>query len=941
MKLLKLTLLLIILNNSSYATTRYVTSAGSGSLDGSSWTNAAPGESLQIMINASVASDQVWVACGTYLTTNSTNRSVSFSMKNGVEIYGGFNGTETTLSQRVFSCSPCSILSGEIGAVGNADNSYKVISNQLLENTSILDGFIIRDANDNRSPTNLGNGLGGGIYNHGYGATGYCHPTIRNCVIYNNYASWGAGAFNNGYNSGNTEPVYTNCVFYENHAYIEAGGMDSYGVGGNASPTITNTIFYGNTSETNAGAMYIWGGNVGGQSNPILTNCVFANNSATNGYGGGFVVSNLDENGTTSSGSSTITLKNCIMWNNTATGVAPQFYVRGSGAQVIATYSDIDLIGQTAPHILSGTLEGNLNTDPLFLNISNGAGADGCWLTLDDGLQLQGSSLLINAGNSTGAPLEDILQVPHFGNPDIGAYEFSAMTPISTVTWSGSWDNGTGPSASDAVIIQANYSFSSDGSFECNDLTVASDAVVTVDGNNTLIVNGDLDVSSGSITVESGASLLTYDANTITGDAFIIKRNTRYADGKYSFVGTPVAQNSSMTSADLGSLVYRYNETIGFANAGLNRWENANGDQLIPGKGYAQAFQKELTFEGVPNDGTITYTGTFTDLPNSNPEGWNFVANPYPAAINVTKFLNENANTTGSVYIWDDNNSASVRGSNDDYIIANGITYTQNSQAESGDRYNAHLGSAQGFFVKLNDNSDLDITFTETMRVSGLNSDDNFFRQAEEQVPYARVNLTSTNGLFKQMVIGWVSGISEDQINRLYDAELFSEEADYLLYSSKLGKKLAILGISENKVTVPLGMNIASAGAYALEVDFDAANGKQLFLFDKLTSEVTDLTSKAYTFTSEAGQISDRFEVYTSMNVLEAETIKSKIYSVGKMLYINAPNQAPIQYRIFNLSGRHMMSTTIAGSEAIDLSRLARGVYLISNGAHTEKIILK
>lgn len=141
MKLLKLILLFTILNASSYATTRHVTSTGSGSLDGSSWTNAAPGNSLQIIINTSEAGDQVWVACGTYLTTNSTDRNISFSMKNGVAIYGGFDGNETTLSERVFSCGSCSILSGEIGSAGIADNSYKVVSNQLLESTSILDGF--------------------------------------------------------------------------------------------------------------------------------------------------------------------------------------------------------------------------------------------------------------------------------------------------------------------------------------------------------------------------------------------------------------------------------------------------------------------------------------------------------------------------------------------------------------------------------------------------------------------------------------------------------------------------------------------------------------------------------------------------------------------------------------------------------------------------------
>ena len=430
MKPLKLIFLWIVLSNSAFAITRYVTPTGSGIQDGTTWANAAPNDSLQTVINASQPGDEVWVACGTYITTSSTDRNISFSMKNDVAVYGGFTGTETVLSERIFSCGPCSTLSGEIGVVGNTDNSYTVVSNQALASTAILDGFVISDGNDDRSPSSSGNGLGGGVYNHGYGAGGYCHPTIRNCVFTNNFASWGAGAFNNGYANGNTEPTYINCIFHQNHAYIEAGGMDSYGVGGNASPTIINSIFYGNTSATNVGAMYAWGGNAGGNSHPVLINCVFANNMATNGYGGAFIADNSDEAGGTSSGSCTVTLQNCVVWNNTATGAGQQFYIRGNGAQVIATYSDIDLAGQNSPHIISGPGTGNLNTDPQFVNILSALGIDNCWLTGDDGLQLQNTSPLINSGSPTGAPNTDILGIVHSGNPDIGAYEYQSVTQI-------------------------------------------------------------------------------------------------------------------------------------------------------------------------------------------------------------------------------------------------------------------------------------------------------------------------------------------------------------------------------------------------------------------------------------------------------------------------------------------------------------------------------
>lgn len=404
----------------------YVTPNGSGLMNGSSWLDASPGSDLQAIINNAPDGDEIWVSCGAYYPTTTTNRSVSFSMRNGISIYGSFQGAESSLNERELSCGPCSILSGEIGAAGISDNSYTVMWNEELDDTAIIDGFVIQDGNDNRSISSDGGGLGGGIYNHGYGSSGFCHPTIMNCVFTNNYASWGAGAFNNGYNGGDSEPKYINCIFYKNHAYIEAGGMDSYGVRGNASPTIINTLFYENTSDTNVGAMYAWGGGAGGNSHPVLINCAFINNTALNGYGGAFIANSLDENGTTTSGSCSVTLKNCIVRNNTATGVGPQFYIRGDESQVIATYSNIDMTSQSLPHIISGLGEGNINEDPLFNNIFNAIGTDECWMTSDDGLQLQNSSPSINTGDNTETFDTDITNSTRIigSNVDMGPYEF-------------------------------------------------------------------------------------------------------------------------------------------------------------------------------------------------------------------------------------------------------------------------------------------------------------------------------------------------------------------------------------------------------------------------------------------------------------------------------------------------------------------------------------
>ncbi len=419
----------------SHALTRYVTPSGAGLLNGTSWANAFPGSSLQAAITASTSGDEVWVMTGTYFTTAGTNRNIYFNMLNGVAIYGSFNGTETSISQRVFSCGFSSVLSAEIGLAGNADNSYHVISNSSLNNTAILDGFTITGGHANFDL--LGNdprSLGGGMLNTGSNG-GLASPTIRNCLFTNNTALFGGGIFNHGQNTGNANPIITNCIFIQNTATGGGGGIDNFGYNGNASPVITNCVFYMNTATDRAGAMYCWGGG-NGNANPTVLNSVFINNSSVDG---GAIVSDRSNFTSGNSGTANPTIRNSIFWGNTASGTGPQFYIIGN-AGFAATYSAIDISNQNSPHTITGPGTGNIFVAPSFVDINNAAGSDNCWLTNDDGLQLQIGSLGIDAGDNTGVPSFDIRNFNRIVNGivDMGAYEFnSTVLPVTLLNFFG------------------------------------------------------------------------------------------------------------------------------------------------------------------------------------------------------------------------------------------------------------------------------------------------------------------------------------------------------------------------------------------------------------------------------------------------------------------------------------------------------------------------
>jgi len=86
-------LVLLGLAGIATASVIYVSTSGSDSNNGLSWANAK--QTVGAGLGAAFSVDEVWVKAGTYhgLVT----------LKNGVGLYGGFNGTETARSQRNWS----------------------------------------------------------------------------------------------------------------------------------------------------------------------------------------------------------------------------------------------------------------------------------------------------------------------------------------------------------------------------------------------------------------------------------------------------------------------------------------------------------------------------------------------------------------------------------------------------------------------------------------------------------------------------------------------------------------------------------------------------------------------------------------------------------------------------------------------------------------------
>ena len=143
----------LILASASSAAVIYVSPGAGGDNNGTSWVDAYT--NLQTAITNSVSSDEIWIKAGTYIPASAPNYKSAppgaayyhFHLKNGVSLYGGFAGDESTLAERDISAHP-TILSGN-----NA--RYRIFYHEFpwvtysVNSTAVLDGFTLTGATSN------------------------------------------------------------------------------------------------------------------------------------------------------------------------------------------------------------------------------------------------------------------------------------------------------------------------------------------------------------------------------------------------------------------------------------------------------------------------------------------------------------------------------------------------------------------------------------------------------------------------------------------------------------------------------------------------------------------------------------------------------------------------------------------------------------------------
>jgi hypothetical protein len=225
--------------------------------DGLSWATAYP--TLQIALDMAVErAHEVWVAKGVYDEKRSTfpngdaNPNGCLEMQSGVDVYGGFAGTETERTQRNWTANQTVIDGSQ--AVHNPEQrpAYGPAKGVVVgADNTILDGFVIRGGA-------AGADGGGGMFNPS-GTT-----VIAHCIFRDNSGDKGGAMLN----TGNASPIVTNCLFYDNSASTGGSAIHSQG---SARPIVVNCTISQNTGGTTA----VYGGE---DSLGMFYNCIVFGN---------------------------------------------------------------------------------------------------------------------------------------------------------------------------------------------------------------------------------------------------------------------------------------------------------------------------------------------------------------------------------------------------------------------------------------------------------------------------------------------------------------------------------------------------------------------------------------------------------------------------------------------------------------------------------------
>jgi hypothetical protein len=467
-----------------------------------------------------------------------------------------------------------------------------------------------------------------------------------------------------------------------------------------------------------------------------------------------------------------------------------------------------------------------------------------------------------------------------------------------------------------------------------------------IDLFKSLTVEGGSIPSNGAITLKStstGTARIANSAGTITGQI----TSERYIANKgWHFTGTvftgqtiadwndDMQTQGPMPGVDVynpgsnTSSIFEYDDayTVNYLGE-INGWKVPTSSSIEQGKGYRLNTPANTKLD---NTGTYSMNPSPINLQNSGStpySGWNLVMNPHLCPVTLAG-LSFGPNVQSTVIIW---NPAQNR-----------YEYTGSLGSLTGVTLNSSISpiaSGQAFFVKCTAPSSLVIPQTAKAVTGGT-----FLRVAtDESVPTAlEIIIKNPNSDFDPTLFQFMED-AIDEYETKYDASKMMNPA-LNVYTLLNSERFAINAMPFNDETevVSLGFSTDLNGTHGFQFDgLSRLNFATLvYLRDNYLGTITEITSSdTYTFSAQAGQYDDRFELIFTNSISAVERMKFNVSSLtvspnpvtdGQISVTVKSESGPVQVSVLDLLGREISNGVFKSNSEIKMDRPGvKGQYLI------------
>lgn len=493
------------------------------------------------------------------------------------------------------------------------------------------------------------------------------------------------------------------------------------------------------------------------------------------------------------------------------------------------------------------------------------------------------------------------------GTPTVVTFTTSSsghFVAIKTGGWgsAATWNDGRIPDGWGPITINSG-------------VTVTLDKPLVLKGNCTLTNNGTL-------LINSNGELVNTTTNNDLGKVKIAFNSTE--QGKWSFVGVPFAQNYRLETiapyegSDVAVVLYDYPN---------GRWSNdwATINNIVPvAEGFflwpfyygAIIFNNDYNTDGTP-DYTLNNSDIIVarDVRTSSGGNWMALANPYPAKLDIAKFLSNNS-------------AAGLQG---------GVTY--NFNGSTFDIKNGTSGSlpvCEGFFVNFSSGGNKSVTFKKTQMTSYPSVSKTESKTVQN--PWIEMSLVNKRDKVKFFFVR--NPLAEQGYDK-YDAnKLFATTGVAEPYFVTDGMNLVKEEVKELPYYATLNVRSEQDTLMTFVAD-KIPEGYRVSLIDgEQTIEMNE--GSRYETNISAGENADRFKLLIQNNVGLNQVSQTDITITNSNRHVAISAEAISNVEVFNALGQRVYQTK---ASTFTLSRVQSGVYVVrvstAKGTKSQKIVVE